>query len=583
MRPITHHTVLVVFAFVLILLSALVFRALPLDREEGVRNEVTHNRNISGMVVPHHNLVAVQRAQLFARVAQQIPPPQTIILVSPNHYSAGAGTIQTTHKDWKILDGTISANQEVVAFLTHNKLATDEPQSFEDEHGIYNILVDIKQTFPSATLVPLILENVSTERLFALTEALSASCTDCLMIASVDFSHYQPALLGALHDDRSIRALEMLDTADLGTGAEVDSGSALALLTLWAKHQQTNHFTLWDHTNSGVLMHDLDAESTTHVFGWYEKGAQVVPQTSVSFLFGGDMLFARNINHAFKDDFTMAVSDLGDRLFWGTDAAVVNLEGAITSRYVPDDIRGDNVTFRFSPSSARALSYLHVGAVSQANNHSDNAGDEGASTTEAVLESRHIQIIGGPRAEDATHVAQFLGHGLRLSVIGINLIPGDQDAPSILPLIAQLKKDPTMRVIVMPHWGIEYATRHSALQATVAHQWIDAGADMVIGGHPHVVQDAEIYKGVPIIYSLGNFLFDQTFSQATQEGLLIGGKFTDTGVSFFALPTQSVAYRPRLLIGKRKAELLDRLYGPLKPYLVDTPEGSLIKIPKEAM
>ena len=76
-------------------------------------------------------------------------------------------------------------------------------------------------------------------------------------------------------------------------------------------------------------------------------------------------------------------------------------------------------------------------------------------------------------------------------------------------------------VIVFPHWGIEYTFGPSPLQKRLGHLMIDSGADIVIGNHPHWVQSVEIYKGKPIWYSLGNFTFDQSWSEPTLEGVTL--------------------------------------------------------------
>lgn len=75
--------------------------------------------------------------------------------------------------------------------------------------------------------------------------------------------------------------------------------------------------------------------------------------------------------------------------------------------------------------------------------------------------------------------------------------------------------------LVSVHWGVEYETRHNQFQEDFAHKLIDAGAEAVIGHHPHVPQDTERYNGKPIVYSLGNFLFDQGFSEETKKGMYV--------------------------------------------------------------
>src|SRR3989344_2027127 len=536
--------------------------------------------NISGAVLPHHNIVGHQRAEFFSVLASNITPPDTIILLSPNHYRAGQQSIQTTNQEWKLNQGKIIANQNVISYLAEHNLAANNSSSFINEHGIYNILSDIYNNFPHAKIVPIIFDGATQTELQDLKQGLMDSCLKCLMIASVDFSHYQPALLGQLHDDLSIRGLQMLDTANLFTKSEVDSGPALALLAMWAKDHNTLHFELKNHTNSGIIAQNPDIESTTHIFGWYEKGAPAAPEKSVGFLVGGDMMFARGINQIFGNDFNGAFSQFGDRVFWGTDASAINLEGSITQKPIPKDTPSNTMNFKFSPSIVKTLSFLHINAASQANNHSDNAGQEGIDTTRSLLRAAHIQPFGGPTDSSVTRIAYVTGNEMSLAIIGINLTYPGQDAATLVPLITELKKDPPTRVLVMPHWGEEYMSTHSKDQAYAAHLWIDAGADMIIGSHPHVIQDAELYRGAPIIYSLGNLLFDQAFSRQTQEGLLIAGKFTSDGLTFFGLPTTTIHYQPRLETKERKQEILQAIYNPFEKHIQSTPAGLVVKILK---
>jgi len=226
--------------------------------------------NISGLVVPHHNLVAPQRAEIFSELSKLIAAPKTIILLSPNHYSAGRGSIQTTDKIWHLGQGQIEPNKNVISFMVNNSLALDEESSFVYEHGIYNILPDIHNNFPSAQIVPIIFKNTSQGQLDKLKQGLKESCADCLIIASVDFSHYTSDTQAQLQDKRSIGDLETFNASDMLTNTGVDSGPALALLTMWAKDHGTNNFVLKNHTFSGIDPKNPDGEGTSHVFGWYQ-------------------------------------------------------------------------------------------------------------------------------------------------------------------------------------------------------------------------------------------------------------------------------------------------------------------------
>lgn len=215
---------------------------------------------ISGAVVPHHNFVAEVRAKFFLELASYIKKPKTIILLSPNHYHAGYGKIQTTSKDFLLGYGEIKVNQEVVSYLLEQGVVSDEPASFEDEHGIYNILKDIHDNFPGSNIVPIIFENPSKEELARLESVLKEICANCFMISSVDFSHDQEPSVAQAHDGISISYMQSRDVYNLLNDNYVDSGPALALLAMWAMDSKTAYFHLNQRTSSG---------DTTHVFGWY--------------------------------------------------------------------------------------------------------------------------------------------------------------------------------------------------------------------------------------------------------------------------------------------------------------------------
>jgi poly-gamma-glutamate synthesis protein (capsule biosynthesis protein) len=99
------------------------------------------------------------------------------------------------------------------------------------------------------------------------------------------------------------------------------------------------------------------------------------------------------------------------------------------------------------------------------------------------------------------------------------------------------------------HWGKEYDSVHSKEQEVLAHFLIDNGVDAVIGHHPHVVQDIEVYKGKPIFYSLGNFIFDQYFSDEVQEGLAVRVDTSKDILRYTLIPfeSKSIKSQPKLL------------------------------------
>lgn len=538
---------------------------------------------ISALVVPHHEIVGQRRTEMFRVVGErfaEVEKPETIILIGPNHFERGIANIQTTRRSWNTSVGMLEADGGVIDALASNKTVRDEPGSFNGEHSIYLIVRDIKQTFPDARIVPIIVKmETSQEEVTALADALNGRCPACFVVASVDFSHYQPAALADLHDRLTLRALVNRDSSLLMQKAEVDAPAVLSFLATWANRHDTKRFVVFDHTNSGVIIGNPDAESTSHVFGWYEEGEPVVPEPSVSFAFAGDIMLGRAVGYWYeKDSFRKLFSDFGNRVFWGVDAPVANLEGPISAAILRSNPKPNNLSFNFPPQSMSALRFLKLRAVSLANNHTLNQGANGLETTRTLLRKQSICPIGDPREVSQQTVCTFQGQGLRLTVIGVNVLSHPKQQP-VIDAIRELKKDDTSRVIVFPHWGVEYQPKHSPEQEQLAKQWIDAGADAVIGAHPHVVQDIGVYKEKPIVYSLGNFVFDQTFSKETQQGLIAAGEFTDKGLSLMVLGHESVRAKPRLLKGDSKKKIIDTITSAIAAYRQDTPFGTVFHFP----
>jgi poly-gamma-glutamate synthesis protein (capsule biosynthesis protein) len=109
------------------------------------------------------------------------------------------------------------------------------------------------------------------------------------------------------------------------------------------------------------------------------------------------------------------------------------------------------------------------------------------------------------------------------------------------------------------HWGIEYKIVNSPAQQQLAHLIIDNGADLIIGHHPHVVQNIEEYKGKLIFYSLGNFIFDQYFKEEVQQGLAVGWEIYPQKYVFNLFPLQSKLSQPDLMSDQEKMEFLAQL------------------------
>lgn len=247
-----------------------------------------------------------------------------------------------------------------------------------------------------------------------------------------------------------------------------------------------------------------------------------------SVLFLGDLMFDRDIRKVASDKGYNYLFDCSRNLLTSVDAVVANLEGPITKYKsvsigtVPSMI--NNYKFTFSPTTTDALLLANIGYVNLGNNHILNFGKDGLDQTIKYLDKAGIKYFGLPRLEKA-------GNPLSSTSISyINNPSSDRktalisynqfwiDKPDQVALLVTKEKEDGNFAVVYPHWGNEYASS-SPEQREVAHLFIDAGADAVIGSHPHVIQETEEYKGRPIFYSLGNFIFDQYFSDAVKKGM----------------------------------------------------------------
>jgi hypothetical protein len=207
-------------------------------------------------------------------------------------------------------------------------------------------------------------------------------------------------------------------------------------------------------------------------------------------------------------------------IFAAADIRVANLECVVASggRAEP----GKPWTFRAHPRTVTILK-RHLDAVSLANNHSGDYGPEGFGEMLDLLDRANIGVFGGGRNLTEAHAPLIIERkGLRIALLGYDeFFPRNFEADTDKPGVAWSEDEQVQRdiiaarnvyhadlVIPFMHWGSEHEPLANPRQRTLARLMIDAGADAVIGSHPHVTQDVETYRGKPIVYSLGNFVFD---------------------------------------------------------------------------
>ena len=186
-------------------------------------------------------------------------------------------------------------------------------------------------------------------------------------------------------------------------------------------------------------------------------------------------------------------------LLQADDVTIANFEGVLKDNAYRKVKKTYN--FRGLPAYTDILSLGGVDAVGLSNNHTDDYGAAGKRTTKEAL------LAGGIAYFDDESVYIYEKNGIRIAFLSVWQQWMFQNGKQYVQTVTDLKADGVNAVVVYVHFGMEYNPFHSERQTTTAQRFIDAGADLVAGSHPHVLQGIEQYENRLILYSLGNFVF----------------------------------------------------------------------------
>lgn len=524
-------------------------------------NSIEEGEMIYGGIIPHHLLVKNYIAAYFESLKNN--KYKKVILIGPNHFGSGSSDIIVSTGKWQTPYGILEPDIKLISKLRDDGLVSIEEEPFVAEHSISGLVSFIKKSLGDVKFTPIILKSeASEEDVVRVSRAIadSVDMDETLVLASVDFSHYQPFLVAEFHDGISNALVNDFDFERVKS-SEVDSPVSLFTLLKYLDLVNAKKSELVYHTNSGILTGQMDEPTTTHNFFVFKKGESVISDTA-SFLFFGDFMVDRYVaDIVSRKGLDYLLDDLAGgekRFFSGIDVISANLEGAVTN----DGAHYDPVKthdFAFSPDVIGVLRKYSFNFFNLANNHFYDQGQIGLDETRKNLDilgfsysGNHLREIN----EDSYKIIQV--GGKKIAMVGLNTSAGMYDEVEMNNLLSELEIKCDLTIINI-HWGTEYLENQNKRQADTAHKLIDAGADLVIGHHPHVVEGIEIYKNVPIFYSLGNFIFDQYFSPQTQEGLAVGIIFSKKRNEIYLFPINSEQSKVSLLKDKAKNDFLERL------------------------
>ena len=291
------------------------------------------------------------------------------------------------------------------------------------------------------------------------------------------------------------------------------------------------------------------------------KQADNIPQyDTLRIAFTGDILLDRGVRKFIeKQGVDSLFRPEIDSVFGSNDFVIGNLECPATSIISPINKR---FIFRGEPDWLQALHEHGFTHLNMANNHSMDQGRRGLADTERQIRNHGMIPLGygtniaesiEPQLLAETPRKVYLITSLRVPSENwtyLDSVPcvSESDFSTIEAQIDSLKHiDSKCFVIVMLHWGVEHVEQPSYYQVRDAHKLMQAGADCIVGHHPHCLQTVETYNGVPIYYSIGNFIFDQKKQLNTRTAILTAEITADTAY-FALLPAEIENCVPRLVL-----------------------------------
>ena len=473
-------------------------------------------RKVTGIAVPHHLLAADLIARGFWTASNT--KFERIILLSPDHFNKSRRPLATTTQDIDTPLGLLVNDREVTTALLEQNSLFDNSDLFRKEHGIAALLPFVKYFFPNARIVPIAVSYSSTRAHWeAVMSALrNFAGPDTLIVQSTDYSHYLPHEIAVRRDQETLNVIAAGDTHALEHLVQPDHMDSKGSQYIQMRLQNEvfgARSTVIANRNSKEYS-AMGKQTTSYMVTVYSPEADGDSKLRYDdqevFYFGGDVFLGRWFAKPLADP-TIA-NALVERIRNVTGGAplIVNLEGLLLDDPpdVPNDLHVMNASLALP-----ILKSLNVQAVSLANNHSRDLGENGFKESLAIVKRAGIKPL--------VHMSPAsMG---RFGVVPVNFIgvldyknyPVIKSRAQLRALCRMTARSP---LVAFVHWGEEYHRVATAAQYDAAEILHDCGVTAIIGAHSHQASgNIEVLGGgeYQMTYSIGNLLFDQRGDRAS--------------------------------------------------------------------
>lgn len=485
---------------------------------------------IQAAILPHHTDIGDKLDEFWSEIALR-SEPEVIVIVGPAHWDQGSAEVQTTTGIWETPFGDVETNNKLIKKLS---LAV-ERESFENEHSIGVHAPYIANYFPDVQIIPVIAKSrAGLTGASELVSKLTRLNKKVLLIASIDFSHYLSEAQSLANDVevQEVIAEKDFDGIDQMNSDYLDSSFALDVFLLWQNATGCLSQARW---------HDYNPAGTSYLV--YDCSASPVLRISAV----GDIMLARGVENrllhstsgrmyseaARKTDVLMElVSENSDIIFGNLESVLSDVGKPIQKAYV----------FEAEPKFVDLLTHWGFSHLSVSNNHSEDFGKSAWEQSVDILKTNGIVPVGGFSNEPTVESTKI--NNKKIAILGFQNLTVPFYENKVLSAISDAANENDLTVVSM-HWGNEYETQPDAKTVALAHKMINAGANIILGHHPHVLQPIERYKNGLIFYSLGNFIFDQSGEKQNTSLIALIDIFED-GLAYSTTPVDIVDFFPEL-------------------------------------